>query len=327
MTLPWPTSRWNPLTLRINPRLVLLVISLVISALMAEAILQLFCFSYFPPLSGGYRNAFDSTLGWFPVPNDRAPGYGPPVANNSMGFRGGEFQRSGKVGIMFLGDSFVWGYAIQVPEDRFTEKIQARHPEWNIYGAGVIGYGTDQEFLLLQRMYDTLKPSIVFLVFCTENDHQDNSASISYGCYKPHFTTNATGLQLQGVPVPCSENLYCAAHPLLSRSCLFRLLVRVWKKFTLPRPVAHDDPTPGLILEMGKYLRTKGAYFAVGLTAPDPAIELLLQHSGIPWLELNTGNRIPGDSSGHWTAQGHSFAAQRIEQFLLTNNAHSRLLP
>lgn len=247
------------------------------------------------------------------------------MANNSMGFRGGEFQRTGKVGIMFLGDSFVWGYDIHTLEDRFTDKIQAKHPEWNIYNLGVVGYGTDQELLLLQRTFDRLTPHIVFLLFCAENDHQDNSTSINYGCYKPYFTTNAAGVQLQGVPVPCSENLYCAAHPLLSHSFLFRLVVRIWKRFTLPPGVRQDDPTPALILEMRKYVQAKDAYFVVGLTAPDPEIESLLQHSGIPWLDLKTDYRLSGDY--HWTTQGHSFAAEKIEQFLLTNNVLSHPLP
>lgn len=327
MSLPAAASRWNPLTMRINPKLALLVISVFVSVLIVEAILQVFFFNYFPPLTGGYRNAFDSTLGWFPVPNDRATGNGPSFANNSMGLRGGEFQQTGKVGIMFLGDSFVWGHSIPAVEERFTEKIQARHPEWNIYNVGVVGYGTDQEFLLLQRVFDRLKPRIVFLVFCTENDHENNSASFCFSCYKPHFTTHTAGLQLHGIPVPCSENMYYAAHPLLSRSHLFRLVVRVWKKFTLPPGSVHNDPTPALILEMRKYLQDKGSYFIVGLTAPDPEIELLLQRAGIPSVDLNTDYRIPGDSIGHWTTQGHSFAAVRIEKFLLTNSVTSHLLP
>ncbi len=319
MKLLSASSHWKPLALCVAPKLALSVTAIFVSALIAEATLQLCCFNYFPRLSGGYRNAFDRTLGWLPVPNDREPGDGPPVANNSLGFRGDEFHRAGKVGIMFLGDSFVWGYAIRAPEDRFTDKIQAKHPEWNIYNVGVIGYGTDQELLLLKRVFDKLNPRVVFLVFCTENDHKDNTTSISYGCYKPYFTTNAAGLHLGGVPVPCSENLYCAAHPLLSRSYLFRLVVRVWKKFTLPRPVVNDDPTPALILEMRKYLQAKGASFAVGLTAPDPQIQRLLQRCGIPSLDLNTIYRRPGDY--HWTRRGNAVVAERIERFLMTNNA------
>jgi hypothetical protein len=317
-------SRWHASAWRINPKLALLVVSMFISLLLAEAILQVLFSHHFPPTGGGFGDDYDSTLGWFPTPNYCNWSDGSGMTNNSLGFRGLEFQRAGKVGIMFLGDSFVWGHGVENPQDRFTDKIQAKHLEWNIYGAGVIGYGTDQELLLLQRIFDRLKPRIVCLIFCTQNDHQDNSSNLRYGYYKPHFTTNATGLQLHGVPAPYATRACYATHPLLSRSDLFQLVVRVWKRFTLPSMVVHDDPTPALILEMRKYVEAKGACFVVGLTARDPEIEPLLQRAEIPWLDLTTYYTFPADY--HWTAQGHRFAAERIEQFLLTNTVVSRAL-
>jgi hypothetical protein len=316
-------SRWRP-ALRINPKLALVLVSTFISFLLAEAILQVLFSHYFPPIFSWYSDHYDSTLGWFPVRNRYIPSEGDTATNNSMGFPGREFQRTGKVGIMFLGDSFVWGYGVAEPEARFTGRIQARHPEWDIYGVGVNGYGTDQELLLLQRIFDQLKPRIVFLNFCTQNDHENNSANMSYGHYKPHFTSNAAGVQLHGVPVPCAERVRFAAHPLLARSDVFQLFVRVWKRFTLPPMVTHDDPTPALILEMQKYVQAKGACFVVGLTAPDPEIERLLQHAGIPSLDLTT--RYTLDKDYHWSKQGHSFVADRVEQFFLTNATVSRAL-
>ncbi len=302
---------------RISGRLMLLVASTFISILLAEGILQVTCFNSFHRVSGGYRSAFDSTLGWFPVPNYRSPTEGLDMTNNSLGFRGGEFQRNGTAGIMFLGDSFVWGWGIPAVKDRFTDRLQAGHPAWNVWGVGVTGYGTDQELLLLRRIYDQLNPRVVFLIFCTENDHQDNSANMSYGNYKPYFTTNAAGVELHGVPVPCSERAYCAEHPLLARSYLFQLLVRVWKKLTLPPLTVNDDPTPALLLEMQRYVQGKGACFVVGLTAPDPGIERLLDRSGTPFLVFKADKRFGEDF--HWTPQGHRLAAERIEEFLQTN--------
>jgi hypothetical protein len=294
-------------------------------ALLAEAVLQVFCFNWFPRPSGEYRTTFDSKLGWFPMLSHRSPTEGTPIENNSMGFRGREFQRSGKTDIMILGDSFVWGWGIPAPQDRFTEIIQAKHPDWNIYGVGVIGYGTDQELLLLKRTFQELHPQIVFLVFCTENDHRDNSANSSYGNFKPYFTTNAAGLYLHGIPVPCSERAYCAQHPLLSRSYLFQLTVRAWKSLTLPPVIVNDDPTPALLLEMRSYVRSKGSELLVGLTAPDPEIEHLLEHSGIPSLVLKRDKRFSDDF--HWTQQGHILAAEIVEQFLLTNSILSQARP
>ena len=132
LLLPAGVSRWRPLALRINPKLALVVISTFIAVLLGEAMLQVFCYNHFRSYSSGYRSAFDSTLGWSLVPNYHSPSQGTAMANNSLGFRGREFQRTGKVGIMILGDSFVWGWGIEAPEDRFTDKLHARHREWNI---------------------------------------------------------------------------------------------------------------------------------------------------------------------------------------------------
>ena len=322
----------NPLALRINPKFVLLAVSILISLGAAEAALQIFFFDHIPRIAaddpGGYRNVYDSTLGWFPVPNFRTPGDIPPGGNNSLGLRGHEFQTNSNIRIMFSGDSFVWGYNIDNVKDRFTDLIQARHPEWNVYNLGVLGYGTDQELLLQQRVFDKLNPRVVFLLFCSENDHENNSDNMTYGTFKPYYTTNATGLELHGIPVPASELSCVADHPMLSRSYLFRLAVRVWKRFTTPTPGSHPDPTLPLLLEMKKYLQSKGATLAVGLTAPDAKVEHLLQDAGIPWIDLNLSEeyRFPNDPSHHWTLEGNRISAERIDQFLLTNAVVSPLL-
>ena len=43
--------------------------------------------------------------------------------------------------------------------------------------AGVSGYGTDQEYLLLKKLWPQVKPAVVVLIFGTDNDRLDNSRS------------------------------------------------------------------------------------------------------------------------------------------------------
>ena len=100
-------------------------------------------------------------------------------------------------GILFLGDSYLWGYDVEAAE-RFTDKLQVRHPEWSIYNLGVSGYGTDQEYLLLNRYFDEYKPQVVFLLFCEETDHEDNRSNMRYGgYYKPYCTITGNRLELK----------------------------------------------------------------------------------------------------------------------------------
>src|SRR5882762_9040082 len=134
---------------------------------------------------------YDKTLGWFPIANRQAYLLGSRafgVTNNSEGFRASERTASDKPGIIFLGDSFVWGYDVEASE-RFTDKLQALHPELAIYSMGVSGYGTDQEFLLLREQLKRVRPILVFLVYCTVNDDLENSENmLQRQYYKPYFT-------------------------------------------------------------------------------------------------------------------------------------------
>src|ERR1700704_7186870 len=85
--------------------------------------------------------------------------------------------------------------------------LKRRIRGYKILAGGVSGYGTDQEYLLLQDLWSKVNPAVVVLIVCTDNDRQDNSSNIRYeGYQKPYFTIAADGaLVLQGQPVPKSR--------------------------------------------------------------------------------------------------------------------------
>src|SRR5690242_18628209 len=59
---------------------------------------------------------YDSDLGWAPVPNARAAFTGSrtvDVQNNSIGMRDIEHGRGGSPRILFVGDSFTWGFDVE----------------------------------------------------------------------------------------------------------------------------------------------------------------------------------------------------------------------
>jgi len=305
-------------------KLAALVLSLALAVLLAELGLRLFfwrdLFNVQDERNLMYR--YDKTLGWFPVPNSHERLLGSrviTVSHNRIGFRSAEPVQDQRPSIVFLGDSFVWGYDVEATE-RFTDKLQVRHPEWNVHNLGVSGYGTDQEYLLLQQHFGRYKPRVVFLVFCVETDHEDNSSNMRYaGYYKPFCTLSGTQLQLRGIPVPRGERVWLNEHEILARSCVVRSLVRVCFKMIGTKVVHNPDPTGPLIRDMQKFVATKGALLLIGLTRSNPRLEEFLQFFKIPYVDLSTTLRFP-KFGNHWTPEGHSTVCDKIENFLLEGN-------
>jgi hypothetical protein len=125
---------------------------------------------------------YDDELGWMPVPgssSDVTNARTIHASHNSLGVRDEEFVFDGQPTIMFLGDSFVWGLDAEANE-RFSELLKPRITGYKSLAAGVSGYGTDQEYLLLKKIWSKVKPAVVVLIFCTDNDREDNSTNIRY---------------------------------------------------------------------------------------------------------------------------------------------------
>lgn len=318
-----PARKVAWLSVRVHPGLVVAMTTLFLGLVLSELILRIFLFQRFPdfekmtPVKLGYQ--YDSTLGWFPAPNSHET-FGHihqaiSLVHNSQGFRDPEPALDSRPGVLFLGDSFTWGYGVDAAE-RFTDRLRSRHPEWRVFNFGVVGYGTDQEYLLLQKHFEQYKPRLVFLVFCAENDHIDNcSNGDSVWAFKPYFRAGPKGLKLCGVPVPCSDWVFCLHHPLLSKPYLFRMAMRAWGNLRSPRPGSGPDPTTAILEALQKYVSSQGASFCVGITGRDPNIEQFLLRSKIPWLDLSTDLRLEGD--WHWSAKGNAYVADKIEQFLV----------
>lgn len=188
---------------------------------------------------------YDENLGWFPIAGRKGiyKAIRPvSIKHNTKGFRDSEHLTNNNPSILFLGDSLVWGCDVEATE-RFTEIIQQALPGCEIYNFGISGYGTDQEYLLLISQWDQYRPKIVFLVFCTDNDQNDNSWNMRYGgFFKPYFIVHSNDLELKGIPVPRSENLFFSKHRILSKSYLFRLIVKAYFELYGPPIVSVPDP-------------------------------------------------------------------------------------
>lgn len=157
--------------LSILAKLVLLGLSLIVAALLAEAMVRIA-----KPGFPGFRlpqvdHRPVAGLGFEMVPNQSAYSTASRVTINSAGFRGPEIRSlvdAGRPRILCLGDSMTLGVAVEDHEvyPRQLEQMLARtsplgHPE--VINAGVQRYFTFQEIDLLKRHAATLRPDVVTL--------------------------------------------------------------------------------------------------------------------------------------------------------------------
>jgi hypothetical protein len=266
---------------------------------------------------------YDAELGWMPIPGSRSTVTNARTIHarhNSLGLRDEEFTLDAKPTILFLGDSFVWGLDAEAGE-RFSELLKPRIPGYKILAAGVSGYGTDQEYLLLQRLWPKVKPAIVVLIFCTDNDRADNSTNIRYeGYQKPYFATAADrSLVLSGQPVPKSRLQAIKEDWWVRHSWLVRLADAVYLKLRHPA-VQVPDATEGLVDKIREFVEANGAKFLVGLQTTDAALARHLEAARIPFVAFDGAAAYPGASVGrHWTPEGHKFVAEHLLGLLSAN--------
>ena len=138
--------------------------------------------------------------------------------------------------------------------------------------SGVSGFGTDQQYLLLQRLWPTIEPAVVVLIFCANNDRADNSTNVRYDDYqKPYFVAAPDGsLTLHGQPVPQSRQLYIRQNWLVRHSWVARVLVSAYVEIRHPR-VTVPDPTERLVSAMRALVSRAARSFWSGCRSPTPS--------------------------------------------------------
>lgn len=265
---------------------------------------------------------YDPELGWAPVPHSSALITNARTFhahNNSLGLRDIEFVRDSRPTMLFIGDSFVWGLDAEADE-RFTDLLRRRIPDYNIVNAGVSGYGNDQEYLLLQRLWPKIEPKVVVLVFCAINDRLDNTSSVRYQNYqKPYFATLPDGtLQLGGQPVPKSRQVYIKENWLVRHSLVAR--VAVYNYLDLVHPaIKVPDPTEKLVGKIRDLVEAHAAKLVVGMQATDKKLALYLTSEHIPQVSFDGAEAYTGRAGGHWTPNGQKLVADRLFTLLSIN--------
>lgn len=262
---------------------------------------------------------FDEEVGWRPTPNGSSTLVGNRpyhVKHNSYGFRDREWnfsQRGPRV--MILGDSFMWGFDADDAE-RFSTQLAKRLPKFSFFNFGVSGYGTDQELLTLRKFAPLVKPSIVLLSFCSENDVGENTHHrVHNGYFKPYFEAEADKLKIAGVPVRKSSRYFLSSHPWLAKSVFVRWVVETFEVVFLTKTPRPPDPTLLLVEQVVAEVRAMKAKPFVLLTSNYPPLVELLEKLSVKFVVLTNVERYPHEGS-HWTPQGNEDAAKAVAKLL-----------
>jgi len=72
----------------------------------------------------------------------------------------------------------------------------------------VTAYGTTRVSAARSHFWDRIKPNVVVLMFCSDNDRKDNTANTRMTGRTAYFDVRVEGGQFAGLPVPWSRHLY-----------------------------------------------------------------------------------------------------------------------
>jgi hypothetical protein len=258
---------------------------------------------------------YDPELGWLPHPNSiktQTASRTVTLRHNALGLRDIDLRPGDEPAIVFVGNSYVWGVEVEA-EERFTERLRSDLPGIKIVNAGLPGYSTDQEYLLLRRLWPRLKPSVVVLIF-GGGDRAGNSTNYLYGAFKPYLAQLDGRWQFAGLPAPKSPAQYFYNNWLANHLAVVRFaIVAYWSSGK--RELTVPDPSEQLVVMIRDFVQSRGAKFLVGLQSHDPAMEALLDKQKIPYTRFDDAEQYPAWGR-HWTPAGHRFVAERVKTLL-----------
>lgn len=334
-------------------RILLILSGVMIAALLSELALR--TADTIPEVANPLYSFHDSdpVLGWRGKPGARMrfrrPDFQALIEHGPTGWRRPDPPppAAPRRRVLVLGDSFTWGWGVSQGEV-FTDRLQARlAPDVVILNRGVNGFGTGQEYLVLQDELAAGPVDVVLLMF-VNNDVADNVDPKSGR--RPLFTLRDGVLVPPAAPTrplltPIQRFLkdHSRAYQLLDLE-LNRLSRGRERDEAPPPPAARADidyrTVPGaavtvrLLDEMQRLSSAHGARLVIvyipersqiepGATPPPPirAIRALLGDvtavHGIPFLDLTeplraraaAGEAVIFPTDQHWTPAGHALAA------------------
>lgn len=300
-------------------RILASAVGLVLALVAVEGGYRLLRSSDLSPTTNPAYVEHDDRLGWHYRPGTthrhHAGEFDVEVRINAQGFRGPDWpadNASRLPRVLVLGDSFAFGWGVSFDES-LPARLQSLRPDWEVLGAGVSGYGTDQQCLLLEQLDPRVHPDAVVVAFC-ENDLYECRDDVAYGKHKPQFVRARGGLELHGVPVP---------FPWLERvSQAWRgLLKSRWEGSFRDRA---RDPNAEWALVCDLYRRMKGVLGErpLVIVSSEPALARLAEYErGMAHVDVAAAFQGAEEPllyaiDGHWNARGHARVADGVAKTL-----------
>lgn len=195
---------------RVALRLVALGLGIACAFLIAEVAVRLFV----PERLWAFWDStttwqLDSEIGWVQKPNmnlvrRQINGSTIHIQTNADGVSPATVVRKktpGVIRILVLGDSAVAGSGVDASEriDAVLQRqLRDAGSDAEVINAGVNGYSTDQELLLLERLVPLYNPDVV-LICVDQNDFGANTSRKQYGIPKPMFNLTSDG-RVEDIP-------------------------------------------------------------------------------------------------------------------------------
>ncbi|MFN8636690.1 MAG: GDSL-type esterase/lipase family protein [Chloroflexota bacterium] len=288
-TTPWQT---------VFARALAVVFGLLLPLLLLEISIRLFG----PFLPGNYdTGAFvrrHPTLGHYHVPNyhgwTKTPQFTTELRTNWMGFRDPRqsyAKAPGTYRILALGDSYV--EASQVQANQMTTALlerrltEATGRPVEVINGGVFGYGTAQEYLLLDELGAQYQPDVVLLFFCHCNDVANNNYRLELidadlgRALKPYYDLANDEDTLRFIPPPPPSTQTNIRQRLRDTSLLYNIIeTGVVYKFELQNPLEPFNGIDGLLDPVrGKYDATPTGEWSRGWRITEAIIQKLRDRS------------------------------------------------
>jgi hypothetical protein len=166
----------------------LLLGALAVAPFAAEAALRLYVSFVSKPVDM-FRS--DAQTGWSNTPNIlttriNAAGEEWSIRTDQNGQRLiAQNPRAGRR-ILILGDSLSFGEGVDI-NDRFDVKMLSSLPGARVVNTGVMGYGTDQEYVAYRNWKRLLEPGDTVLIVLNQSDYFDVLRRRFFGRAKPYF--------------------------------------------------------------------------------------------------------------------------------------------